>query len=391
MFAAEQEHLFRARRCLTDMQARADRALAFGERAVRDEKTVDARITAHHLAQRVADLQLGELALCFGRIDDDDDTTYHVGRRHIEDEGGEPVVVDWRAPVAVPFYRATVADPMDLTLRRRFTCDVDDLVALFDEHLDDPDAAVAAGIPDPVLAEIERGRTGEMADIVATIAAEQDEIIRAPLDELLVVQGGPGTGKTAVGLHRAAFLLYEHRATLSADRILVFGPSRVFLRYIANVLPSLGETAVTEATIDTILSASYPVRGLDTPEAAAAKGDLAMAEVLRRLALDKIRPPDDPVAVPLGVRRVIFTPEDVANAVRTALDRRLPLNDAGACSARSYCAMRTQTTTPRSPVPCGRRLTFAASSTRPGPRCQHRRSCVRCSGIGRHGARRLRT
>ena len=155
--------------------------------------------------------------LTFGRLDAEDGDTWYVGRRHVEDERGDPVVVDWRAPVSTPFYRATAADPMELRRRRRFLMTARQVDDLFDEVFDDPDSVDAAhhgGIPDPLLAELERSRTGEMRDIVATIAAEQDVVIRAPLDTCLVVQGGPGTGKTAVGLHRAAFLLFEHREQL---------------------------------------------------------------------------------------------------------------------------------------------------------------------------------
>ena len=160
------------------------------------------------------------------------------------------MVVDWRAGVATPFYRATFADPLGLARRRRFAMEGRQLVELFDEDFADPDSAHrASGIPDPLLAELDRSRTGQMRDIVATIQAEQDLVIRAPLDLLLVVQGGPGTGKTAVGLHRAALLLYDHRELLERDGVLVVGPNRLFLRYISQVLPSLGETSVVQTTV----------------------------------------------------------------------------------------------------------------------------------------------
>ena len=164
----------------------------------------------------------------FGRIDTIEPAAgrprreqWYIGRRHIEDDQHEPVVVDWRAPVAAPFYRATAADPLGVSLRRRFTLERQStatrrITAYLDEHLDDPDAAdVASGIPDPVLAEIGAARTGAMREIVATIQAEQDVVIRAPIDQVLIVQGGPGTGKTAVALHRAAYLMFEHRRRLS--------------------------------------------------------------------------------------------------------------------------------------------------------------------------------
>src|SRR5690606_37186587 len=186
-----------------------------------------------YLIRRLADAFDGRAPLCFGRLDTDDDETFHVGRRHVEDDLGDPVVVDWRAPVSAPFYRATWRDPLGVLLRRRFSVEDRTIVALHDEDLGDPDSVGGGGIPDPLLAELERSRTGELRDIVATIQAEQDEIIRAPLDQLTIVQGGPGSGKTAVGLHRAAFLLFEHRILLEERRVLVVGPNRVFLRYIS--------------------------------------------------------------------------------------------------------------------------------------------------------------
>ena len=159
------------------------------------------------------------------------------------------MVVDWRAPISAPFYRATAIDPLGVSFRRRFTLSDGELTAYLDEHLDDPDAGdVAAGIPDPVLAEIGAARSGEMREIVATIQSEQDVVIRADIDQALIVQGGPGTGKTAVALHRAAYLLFEHRGRLARDGVLVVGPNRAFLDYIANVLPSLGERSVRQCT-----------------------------------------------------------------------------------------------------------------------------------------------
>ncbi len=176
-----------------------------------------------HLGKRLAQLDVGGLALCFGRIDEDDGEaeqadTFYIGRRHVETPRGDPVVVDWRAPVSIPFYRATAQDPFGLERRRRFSVEGNHLLDILDEVFDDPDSMLSGmtgGIADPLLAELERARTGEMRDIVATIQAEQDIVVRAGLDVCLVVQGGPGTGKTAVGLHRAAYLMYEHREMLT--------------------------------------------------------------------------------------------------------------------------------------------------------------------------------
>jgi DNA helicase IV len=225
-------------------------------------------------------------------------------------------VVDWRARAAAPFYRATIRDPMEVHRRRRFAMDGRELLDIFDEYLDDPDSVVEGshgGVPDPLLAEIGRARTGQMRDIVATIQGEQDEIIRSPLEELVVVQGGPGTGKTAVGLHRTAFLLYEHRATLERERVLIVGPNRLFLSYIENVLPSLGETAVYQTTVLGLAAAYQKVRRDDHPEVARLKGDLRMAEVLRRACWSSVTAAEEPLrAVARGVS--IHVPADDVNA-----------------------------------------------------------------------------
>ena len=315
------------------MKQRAQAALKFSDQIVDEENTVDSRIVRAHLHDRSSSLDLGgDSTLAFGRIDEDptlaNGDTWYVGRRHIEDANDEPLVVDWRVPVAIPFYRATAADVQGLSLRRRFTLEGDDLIAIFDEHLDDPESVVSAGLPDPLLAEVERSRSGEMSDIVATIAAEQDEIIRAPVAECLIVQGGPGTGKTAVGLHRAAFLLFEHREELMTSRVLVVGPNRMFLRYVGNVLPSLGETAVSQATVRSLLDVKYRVRGEDGAATHVLKGDVRMAELLRAAALDKLKIPKDDERLGVGARTVTFTPDQISSAQQTALARNVPLNSA---------------------------------------------------------------
>jgi DNA helicase IV len=285
--AAEQAYLDHAHACLAAMRAHAARNVELGEIRAREEPSADTSLLLQELEHRLAALADSPVALAFGRLDEERGDRFYVGRRHVEDASGDAVVVDWRAEVSVPFYRATWADPMGIGRRRRFALDGRELVGLFDEDFADPDSQGAGGgggVPDPLLAELERSRTGEMRDIVATIQAEQDEVIRAPLDECLVVQGGPGTGKTAVGLHRAAFLLFEHRARLERERLLVVGPNQLFLRYIAQVLPSLGETAVTQTTVPGLLESRYRVRATEAPAVAALKGDARMAEVIRRAA-----------------------------------------------------------------------------------------------------------
>jgi DNA helicase IV len=296
--AAEQDYIDNAYACLAAMRERTRRATDIEDSAA---QAVDSAIAQAHLRHRLASLDADMPGLSFGRLDDEGGDTWYVGRRHVEDARGDAVVVDWRAAVATPFYRATPADPLGLRRRRRFMMTGHRIDDLFDEVFDDPDSVDAAhhgGIPDPLLVELERERTGEMRDIVATIAAEQDEVIRAPLDTCLVVQGGPGTGKTAVGLHRAAFLLYEHRGRLDAEGVLVVGPNPIFLRYIAQVLPSLGEVAARQTTLDRLLAGtSYRVTGVDADAAAVVKGDGRLAEVISRAVSSAVGPPDDDLSV----------------------------------------------------------------------------------------------
>ena len=308
------------------MAARASQARAVSDRAVAQENTVDARIARFHLQRREAALRDVGGPLAFGRIRTEDAEQWYVGRRHVEDERSRPVVVDWRAPVAAAFYRATAVDPCGLTHRRRFVVEDRRIVALLDEALDDPDSPGAGGLPDPLLAELERSRTGQMRDIVATIAAEQDEIIRAPLAELLIVQGGPGTGKTAVGLHRAAFLLFEHRTRLIDRRVLVVGPNPVFLRYIADVLPSLGETAVTQTTVAGLLAARFRVRATDPEEVVRLKGSAVMAEVVRAAVWARIRPLAGGLELRSGIYTARFAEDDLEQLQKTVQARRLPAN-----------------------------------------------------------------
>ncbi|MEG3627432.1 UvrD-helicase domain-containing protein [Streptomyces sp. C6-003] len=242
----------------------------------------------------------------------------HVGRRHVHDADGDPMVVDWRAPVSQPFYRASKKDPMDVALRRRFGYTGGELTAYEDEHLSDPaEAPVTSRL---LQQEIERPRVGPMRDIVATIQPEQDEIVRAGLGGTVCVQGGPGTGKTAVGLHRVAYLLYAHRERLARTGTLVIGPNRSFLHYIEQVLPALGELTVHQATVDDLV-AHVAVRAADDPAAAVVKGDARMAEVLRRALYSHVGTPAEPVVVVRGSRRWRVPAYEVAELVRELLDR----------------------------------------------------------------------
>ncbi|HEX7537531.1 MAG TPA: AAA family ATPase, partial [Dermatophilaceae bacterium] len=262
----------------------------------------------------------------FGRIDRDADpetTTqrglevFHIGRRHVRDADGEPVVIDWRAPVARAFYRATPTDPMGVHLRRRFgfhqAADGAELTSFEDEHLDRGEAlGLASGL---LREEIERPRVGPMRDIVATIQPEQDVIVRSDVSTTVCVQGAPGTGKTAVGLHRAAWLLYAFRERLARSGVLVIGPNRAFLDHIGAVLPTLGEVEVRHSTIDELLG-SVPVRGLDSVDAAVLKGDSRLAEILRAVVWSNVRTPTEALVLPRGAHKWRVPASAVAEIVQ---------------------------------------------------------------------------
>ncbi|MFI6350668.1 HelD family protein [Streptomyces sp. NPDC050560] len=272
-------------------------------------------------------------SLCFGRIDLADGVSHHIGRIGLreEDEERTPLLIDWRAPVARPFYLATGHTPMGLRRRRHITSKGRTVTALHDEHLDLADAE-RTGHEDPagdavLLASLNAARTGRMGDIVSTIQAEQDRVIRAPHRGVLVVEGGPGTGKTAVALHRAAYLLYEHRELLARRAVLVVGPNPAFLGYIGEVLPSLGETGVLLATVGEL----YPglvATGTDTPRAAAVKGRAGMADVLCEVLRDRQALPD-PVITIVHDRDVLMLDADLARMARDRTRRTgLPHNAA---------------------------------------------------------------
>ncbi|HEV7525600.1 MAG TPA: UvrD-helicase domain-containing protein [Acidimicrobiia bacterium] len=319
----ERARLDFAQSCLEAMRARTAAKVANDDILAANE--ADTEAVRWHLQRRLASFDDDAAALCFGRIDEETGEVWYVGRRHIEDGDATPVVVDWRAGVATPFYRATLADPFGLRGRRRFVFNGRDLADVFEEDFTDPDSlAGSGGVPDPLLAELGRARTGQMRDIVATIQAEQDAIIRAPIETCLVVQGGPGTGKTAVGLHRAAFLMYEHRDRLVREGVLVVGPNPVFLRYISQVLPSLGETSATQTTVDGLLSLRFRIVAEDPLAVAAVKGDARLAEVIAHGAADAIRIPDEGVTVRFRTREFTLAPDDVRALVADARRRDAP-------------------------------------------------------------------
>ncbi|MFI7446123.1 HelD family protein [Nonomuraea sp. NPDC049714] len=242
----------------------------------------------------------------FGRLDFGQSSaehrgrSYHIGRRHIGGErGGPPLVIDWRAPVSRAFYRAGARDPQGVAVRRRFGWSGRTLTSFEDERLEAGEEDRTGRL---LAAEIERPRVGPMRDIVATIQPEQDDLVRAGLAESICVQGAPGTGKTAVGLHRAAYLLYAHRERLRRGGVLVLGPNRAFLGHISAVLPTLGEVDVEQTTLEQLL-ATVPVRAEDSPAAAAVKHDPRMAVVLREALYARIRKPAEPVEVADGSAR----------------------------------------------------------------------------------------
>ncbi|WP_371643899.1 MULTISPECIES: AAA family ATPase [unclassified Streptomyces] len=246
---------------------------------------------------------------------------FYIGRRHVHDADGDPMVIDWRAPVSQPFYRASKNDPQDIALRRRFGYTGGELTAYEDEHLSDP-AEAAAAVSKLLQQEIERPRVGPMRDIVATIQPEQDEIVRSGLSGSVCVQGGPGTGKTAVGLHRVAYLLYAHRERLARTGTLVIGPNRSFLQYIEQVLPALGELEVKQATVEDLVTRDgLEVRGADAAATAVVKGDARMAQVLRRAVRSHVTPPAEPLMVVRGSRRWRVPAYELEEIVAELLDR----------------------------------------------------------------------
>ena len=279
----------------------------------------------YHRAEALKDLP--DTPLFFGRLDyaetgysetgiSDDGVaqdgvaghSFHIGRRHVHAPDGTPAVIDWRAPVSRPFYRASGADPMNLALRRRFGFSGGELTAYEDEPFttDRSGESIERQKPSQILIdEIERPRSGPMRDIVATIQPDQDDIVRADAAQTVCVQGAPGTGKTAVGLHRVAYLLYAYREQVRRRGVVMVGPNRAFLSYIRNVLPALGELDVTQTTVGELVQSlgSVPVRGSDSETAAVLKGDARMAEVLRRAVWASVRRPEQAVVLARGTRR----------------------------------------------------------------------------------------
>src|SRR5579884_2319898 len=368
--AAEQAHVDHAYERLAAMRANALAMLraAFSERGGTFQATTERDIRVRTSLNRLEQLQIGRESLVFGRIDrlassdgrgpetgrtveaasataddrpagvggDTEGVTeaFHIGRLAVADEDQEPLVVDWRAPVAEPYYRATGAQPMGLARRRHFLTEGQRVLDLEDELFGDAEhgeagdvngieAGLGAGLSGSatLLATLSRSRTGRMRDIVATVQREQDEIIRGPLSGVLVVQGGPGTGKTAVALHRAAYLLYTHRFPLERQGVLVIGPNPLFLRYIEHVLPSLGESGVTLSTVNGLVHGLLS-RAEEPAAVARLKGEARMSKVVARAVRSRQRPLRRTVTVPYGSGLLHLTPAISAEVVSAA--RRRP-------------------------------------------------------------------
>ncbi|MEU4192213.1 AAA family ATPase [Kribbella sp. NPDC026611] len=297
--SAEREYAERCREALRRMVTGARENVVVGEDTWGDRYTAER--LGFYLKTLARDMgEEGDNPPFFGLTRYGDDATaadhrgqtYYLGRRHISDAiGRPPMVIDWRAPVSAAFYQASATDPRGIETRRRFGWSGNTLTSFEDERL----IAGEQTNSDLVRREIERARVGPMRDIVATIQPEQDTLVRTELEVSVCIQGAPGTGKTAVGLHRAAYLLYAHRSRLKRNGVLVLGPNRAFLHYISAVLPTLGEVDVEQTTIDGMLD--HDARATDSPAAAQVKHDVRMADVLRRAVYSRIGQPEHAVVV----------------------------------------------------------------------------------------------
>jgi DNA helicase IV len=334
--AAEQAYIDRAYDCLEQARTSANRLKGMVEvgKGGTEQARFEREVIFDTVLNRLSQLQLGDASLLFGRIDreqEDGGDTFYIGRLAVSDPNQEPVVVDWRAPVAEPFYRATGRHPMGLARRRYFATRGRQLLGIEDELFGEHalDLGEGAGLQGhgTLIAALETARSGRMGDIVATIQGEQDEIIRAPLPGVLVVQGGPGTGKTVVALHRAAYLLYTHRFPLEDQGVLVVGPNRLFLAYIEQVLPSLGESGVELAVLADLVE-GVAIRGRDREAVARLKGHEVMAKVLAKAVRDRKRSLRRPLRIGLGLQTLSLSVSTSADIVRDAR-RRYRFHNAG--------------------------------------------------------------
>src|SRR5215471_12859988 len=335
-----------------------------GTHQARSEREVFSTMYARQLSQ----FNAAENGLCFGRLDFHHGERRYIGRIGLHDDSGdyEQLLMDWRADAARPFYLATAASPGDVKVRRHIKTRGRKVMSLDDEVLDlaaaDPSRHEGLTGESALLAALSASRTGSMSDIVETIQAEQDLIIRAPMAGALVVQGGPGTGKTAVALHRAAYLLYTYRRQLSQRGVLVVGPNATFLRYIGQVLPSLGETSVLLSTIGELFP-DVNATGTESADTAAIKGRIGMAKVIAGAVRDRQHVPSEPLEIAADVARLRLiatrgreqppeisssagrlrlTPRAIAQARERARRSRRPHNQARAVFGREIITALTR-------------------------------------------------
>lgn len=283
---------------------------------------------ATHFAELSSRLDNVEERLVFGRLDMKDHATHYIGRISLLDEHSAPLLVDWRAPISAPFYQATAQEPLGVVRRRHIATRARTVTSVEDELLD-VDQAQHQGLTlqgeGALMSALSSARSGRMGDIVATIQGEQDRVIRASDRGILVVQGGPGTGKTAVALHRAAYLLYTQRERLERSGVLIIGPSRTFLRYIEQVLPSLGESGVVQMTIGDIVP-GLSAQDNDPVDIAAIKGRAAFSRILREAVRLIPRLPDRDQVLQVWNRRVTLRIKDVQEALSRARRSGRPHN-----------------------------------------------------------------
>ena len=372
---AEQAYLDLAHACLDIARERA--ALATSVFRTGRGGTTQARFEREAMLEatlaRLTKLNIGDRSLVFGRIDpQDSDERFYIGRVGLWDDQQEPIVVDWRAPIAEPFYRATGREPLGLRRRRHFASRGSTLLGIEDEYFGE-NAAIGLDLADDDLAprrgrdldgddadrdrdhdrgdvdgdrdhcgndaaavtgqralmtSLQAARTGRLSDVVSTIQGEQDKVIRSAMPGVMVVQGGPGTGKTVVALHRAAYLLYTHRFPLESQGVLVVGPNRLFLAYIEQVLPALGEAGVEQAMLADLLGPPVRVSGFDDEDTARVKGDPRMATLLRRAVRDRRRALRSDLVVAFELQRLRLTVQQ-SNQIVADTARRVRKHNAG--------------------------------------------------------------
>ncbi|WP_122820351.1 HelD family protein [Varibaculum vaginae] len=287
-------------------------------------------VMAAHLGDQAARLEQVEEHLVFGQLTPLQGENFYIGRVGLQDENHSQVLMDWRARAATPFYQATARHPLGMASRRHIGLHRRQVISLEDEAFDlshARDKQIELQGEGALLAALQAGRSGHMGDIVATIQGEQDRIIRADTSQILVIQGGPGTGKTAVALHRAAFLLYEQAERLAKSGVLVVGPSSAFLRYIEQVLPALGETGVVSSTMATLLPGIH-AEGKEHPKIATLKGDLRWVKLIKRAVRSLQRVPDDNQILLVGSSKLALRPKTVKEAIRRARLSGKPHNQA---------------------------------------------------------------